>query len=277
MPSPTAQPDAGVRTTYLDCGVPVLWTFCPGRLSARLLFRVGQADERLAVRGRTHLAEHLALSDEHPAYPYNGMVEDLFTSFDVTAEPDEVVAHLARVTARLHDLPVQRLGREVDVLGHEQAGRGGAWDELRRRRFGMRGFGLSSCLELGLHDVQPCAVQDWAGEVFVAGNAALWLSGPPPAGLELRLPPGPRRPPPALQPMPSVGPSWYEEVDAPVAFTGLGATGAALTAAGWWLQRRLELALRMQRGLVYDVPSSVRHLSEGVTEMAWAVASASTS
>jgi hypothetical protein len=45
-----------LHDTEVD-GIPVVWSEVPGPLRAGLLFRVGQADERLVERGVTHLAD----------------------------------------------------------------------------------------------------------------------------------------------------------------------------------------------------------------------------
>ena len=50
-----------VHRTEVD-GVPVFWADGPGNAVGQLVFRVGQADEPLPLRGMTHLIEHLALA-----------------------------------------------------------------------------------------------------------------------------------------------------------------------------------------------------------------------
>jgi zinc protease len=263
-----AVPESRLSVTTTDSGVPVLWAPYGGALRAGLLFRVGQADEALPTRGVTHLAEHLALSTVgQPHYAFNGEVGQVSTSFDVMGAPEEVVAHLERVCLALHSLPVDRLGLEKQILEVEDTRRGDPLGELRRRRYGLAGYGLAGCAELGLHKVDAALLQGWARQVFTAGNAVLWMSGPPPAGLRLPLPPGPRYAAPAPQPRVHAGPTWYAGRGAGLALTALMARGEALGAASWWLERLLHHRLRAVHGHSYFTSVEVTPLAHALSEL----------
>lgn len=261
----------GHHTCTTDTGVPVLWSPYGGALRARLMFRVGQADETLVTRGVTHLVEHLALSTVGlPTYSFNGDVGDVLTGFDVTGEPEEVAAHLEQVCAALRALPLDRLHVEKGLLGVEEAGSGhrsSAAGELRLRRFGLQNFGLGSALELGLPRLDGAAVSAWAARSFTAGNAVLWLSGPPPADLRLPLPPGPRRPPPLPSPRRLAGPTWYRGDSPVLTMSALVVAGPTAAAAASYLERLLHLRLRTEAGHSYAVSVDVVPLAHGWAEL----------
>jgi zinc protease len=62
-------------------------------------------------------------------------------------------------------------------------------------RHGARDFGLPGYAELGLHALTPEDLQAWVARYFTRENAALWIAcDAVPAGLELSLPSGVRRP-----------------------------------------------------------------------------------
>ncbi|KGN32682.1 hypothetical protein N802_16955 [Knoellia sinensis KCTC 19936] len=184
---------SGVRTFWVDSGRPTL--------AASLLFRRGIVDETLATTGLTHLLEHLALHDRAKgALQVNGSVSLLQTQFDAHGPHEAVVAHLRELTSWLSAPQVADVAREASVLRAEAA-RQGASDvrAAMLNRYGARGPGLAGYGEPGLARVTAEAVTDLAAEWFTAGNAVLFLDGPPPADLAFHLNDGPLHEVPTAQ------------------------------------------------------------------------------
>ena len=248
---------AELQTTEID-GVPVVFTEEPnGPLVGALVFRVGQADEALTGRGHTHLIEHLALSRLTGTYRRsNGRVGMTVTLFDVEGEPEEVAGFFTDLAKGLQDLPVDRLETERRILRTEDARRGGSLGALAiGLRFGPQAYGVVDCPELGLPTATPEVLEAWSKRWFTKQNAALWLSGPPPEGLDLSaLPDGERRPTPPLEPYPAYRyPAWYPGADTYVAVSMVAKRSAALSVAVSVLQERLYERLRTQEGRSYEV------------------------
>lgn len=175
-----------IHRTEVD-GVPCFWADLPEEFEARLLFRVGAYDETLATRGTTHLVEHLAISDT-PLVPwrYSAWVTGLVTTYSLAGTPEQVVDGLAAVTARLRDLPLERVPATRRALITEDSRTSSARRSLRAR-YGARGPGLGLYPEYGVRRVTQEHLAGWARERFTAGNAVLVLTGPPPPGLRCRL------------------------------------------------------------------------------------------
>ena len=206
----------------------------------------------------THLAEHLLLAPLMGDFEsMNGTTESLRVSFHARGTPDEASAFLTAVCRQVQRADTMRIGEEAKVLRTEAAGRSGIsfGGHLVFDRTGYQGFGTAYLPELFLRTLDEAVLKDWIGERFVAGNAAIWISGPLPEDLFVELPPGPHRPPPAMTLIPGFeAPTITALDDAP----GLGASfvvhrSLATTAAFRALRRRLQHALRVDRGLGYDV------------------------
>ena len=185
-------------------GIPVWWAPRPGPLEATLAFRVGLADEPFALRGITHLTEHMALFPlGRRRYEYNASVDDHDTTFDVRGSREEVAEHLRAVVAGLTNLPRDRFEDELRVLAADGLSRtNGLPTQFNRLRFGARTYGGAAKRELGLRRITPDDVERWAAERFCKENAVLWMTGEPPADLRLDLPSGRRWPVPAAEPLP---------------------------------------------------------------------------
>lgn len=209
---PAALPP-GVRRSEID-GVPVFWVERPAspRLSAQLLFGVGQADEPFTGGHITHLLEHVVMRRFTDAtYETNAGVGVWVTSFDVESRPATVTRHLREVCETIGVLaaippdPVV-VETEREFLRAEEAqadGPGLAMMLPAAAWFGRSGVGLVGESTLGLENADPDALTDWCRHWFVRGNAALVLDGPPPEDLTLPLPAGdhPRRTPPSPRPL----------------------------------------------------------------------------
>lgn len=251
-------------------GVPTLWSPAPGPLTAALVFRIGRADERPADGGITHLVEHLAMAPlGQPRYDHNAFVEGNRTAFFASGTPDEVTGFLDVVTRALHELPLDRLTMEREVLRREGDSREGSIvDTHRHIRFGLAGHGLIGEPEFGLMTLEASRIDGWSKFGFTRGNAALWVTGEPPTSLRLHLADGDRRAPPA--------PTRIADVVLPshlgggVPGVGFGFLPPRRLGAGTFmsiLHRRLRQRLRMEQGLVYEVMTSYEPLDAD-----WAVA-----
>lgn len=236
-------------------GVPVVWQHAPGPLRASLLFRVGRRDETFVTGGITHLVEHLAMGALGRTHlDCNATVELGVTSFTATGREDAVVEFLARICAALSDLPTDRLATEASVVRAENS----VVDHpaiaiLLACRYGARGVGLAGFDEPALSALTAGQVRAHAGRYFVRGNAALTLTGPPPAALNLPLPDGGQQSLLPGTPLPLLRPTWS---DHPLDGVALGMTGPdveALATGARILRNRLEDDLRHHRGLAYDI------------------------
>lgn len=248
-------------------GVPVFWTpwdLQPQRVAIR--FRVGIADEPLALRGVSHLIEHLALFrfGEAP-FIYNGTVGQAITTFNAQGRTEEIHAFLADVVRELADLPYDRLTEEKRILGVEEAGIGsGSRARFHQLRFGASSYGLTIKRELARPLLEPEAIERWRTDWFTRGNAAIWMTGEPPEDLELPLPEGPRQPPPVSEPLPSVRlPAYALGTDGEVAIGLIGPESDAFRTALFVARRRLVECLRRERGVAYEVYRDSQPLGYG--------------
>ena len=200
-----------LHRTEVD-GVPAFWVDS-GRptLTAALVFRCGMVDETLPQTGWTHLLEHLALHGRGGgALQVNGMVSLLHTRFDAHGPSEAVARTLSDTAAWLAHPDLREFTRERGVLRAESALRSvGEIGPALVWRYGARGPGLAGYLEPGLSRATVAAIASLAAASFTRGNAALFLDGPPPAGLRLPLADGPARPTPVAVPCEEELPAAY--------------------------------------------------------------------
>ena len=248
--------------TELD-SVTTIWVEAPGPLRAGLLFRTGRADETLTTAGQTHLIEHLTLSSIHdPSQQHNGFVGEIITGFLVMGQPQEVSDFLAKVCDTIQSLPGDRLESEKQVLAAESATR--RYDfrsNLLVWRYGAGGYGLTGMPEFGLQVITLQQLRDYSVQRFTKENAILWLSGPPPVGLHLRLPHGIKQPPPPLAPIQWTFPSWF--VDDVCGGIAAGATVPRVSASTIFCEiasKRLRERLRMAKAVSYAPAVIYDHL-----------------
>src|SRR3954454_8065950 len=258
-----------INVTSVD-RVPVLHGDREGPLRAVLLFRVGQADELLPIRGITHLVEHLALTTTgRGAHAFNGATGSIYTSFIVAGETEDVVGHLQKVCSALGNLPLDRLNHERGVIKPEAAQAGGrASRSLAAWRWGPTGHGLTGFDEVGLDGLTTQAVAAWSRRWFTRDNAVLWLSGKVPA--QLRLPlldarKGSQRELPATEAVVSL-PASYTFTPRGVAASYLVPRTAAAPALLYIAQKRLQTRLRDQLGISYGVQAALDPLNASTSE-----------
>ncbi|WP_326560078.1 insulinase family protein [Micromonospora sp. NBC_01796] len=272
-----------IRQLEVD-GVPTLLAPTDGPMQAGLAFRVGTADETLARSGVTHLLEHLALAPIGLAdYHFNGATGPAVTRFQLQGSEQDIADFLAAVCRNLHDLPMQRLDLEKEILRTEWSSRSpGAMDSVPLWRHGARDHGLASYPEFGLSMLTPEHLRTWAGRYFTRENAVLWIAGARvPAGLRLPLPNGTRHPVPTPSSALPTTPAYFTSGSRAVA---LDAVVRRDTAAGVFaevLERELFRSLRQEGGLSYTATAvyeprdseyaTLRALADALPEKQWAV------
>jgi hypothetical protein len=238
-------------------GVPAVWVDGDrGPLRLGLAFRVGRADETLVRGGITHLIEHLALHRVGVAdYHYNGATGLTVTTFVTSGNTDEVCRFVETVCGGLRDLPVDRVEVERSILRTEAAGRQrGAAERLALWRYGPASYGLGAYPEFGLDDHSVDDLRAWVDRWFTRGNAVVWCIGaPPPDGLRIDLPDGPRMPPPvATSALPRL-PAYFSADVNGVAFDAVLPRSSAANMYAAILGRRLRGVLRQDLGISYTV------------------------
>jgi predicted Zn-dependent peptidase len=257
-----------VRLTVTEIdGVATVWAQVAGPLRASLLVRAGTSDETLPTHGVTHLLEHLAMFGVgRPGDHSNGFVDATHTLFHVVGDDDLVTGFLDTVTRQLADPPAHRLDDERGVLAAESAGRSrGPWDEHLLWRYGATGYGLAGHEPFGERSVDAAALAAWSRRFATRGNAVLWLSGPPPAGLRLHLPDGERIP--ARDPRRTIVegyPAWFTGPDDGVSLDAILPRDVASAALAHVLRARLVDDLRSRRAVAYS-PDTGSHRLTGDT------------
>ncbi|MFI9366909.1 M16 family metallopeptidase [Kitasatospora sp. NPDC053057] len=253
-------------------GVPAVFAHRAGRLSAGLVFRVGQADETLARTGITHLVEHLALHRQGVAdYHFNGATGSLHTHFHLDGSEQDVSSFLLGVCQSLAQLPMDRLETEKAILRTEETGRStGPAEAMGLWRYGAQGHGLVSYPEWGITGLGPQEVQQWADTWFTRGNAALWVAGERvPAGLRLPLRAGARMPVPAATSALPTTPAYFNGGTGQVLFDAVLPHGAATSLYASGLERELFRTLRQEGGYSYTATAGCAHRGDG-----WSVVTA---
>jgi hypothetical protein len=251
-----------VNRTEVD-GVPVFWSDIPMPRMGALVFGVGRSHERAATGGITHLVEHVALAPlTQQEYGHNGFVAGPRTVFHAAGTDEELAAYFGTVTRSIAEPPLGQLGMHRRILRQEAKDRQtGIAGHLAWLRFGNAGHGLAATDELGLGWLGADVVRDWARSRFTREAAAMWFSGPPPAGLRIELPSGAGSHAIPLTPVPAVGfPAYLSWQPARVSMSYLSERSAATMAALESVARRAREVLRFERGLVYDVLTDYERL-----------------
>lgn len=258
--APSVQPaiDAIAEIDHYELDdIPLFHLPTPGSTTLTLAFRVGRADEPVINGGLTHLAEHLVMTAVSSAFDHsNGMTEPFRVSFTLRGSPADASRFLRDICRAIESPPFRRMHEEANVLRTEAASRAGMGMSLRLTWFrtGFQGVGTFGLPELFLRFLDERVLRDWIATHFVAGNAAIWIAGDLPDDLEVSLPPGPRTPLPEV--------SWIPGLETPTFVVdetlGIGASffvdrTSATSTAFRTLERHLKQALRLDRGLAYDV------------------------
>lgn len=266
-----------VDRTTID-GIPVLRSSgVAGRHAAGLVFRVGQFDEALPDRGVTHMVEHLTFGGHHEAtYHFNASVEGRYTQYIVeSADPADIATYLRAVCEGLTTDHGAILERERRILRTEAASRGGAGmlGNCLVERYGARGPGLLNYQEFGFERLGWADVAAWRERWFTAGNAALWVAGDLPDGLEMPLPHGPAQQVPDAVTLPLALPAYVTGAKGGIAASLVTDRSSASQATLGILRRRLTQAMRHDHGLTYDVGLDVLDVDAGHSH-AWLTADA---
>ena len=213
-----------MNATTVD-GVPCFWADVPGPCQAGLLFRVGRADETLPTAGITLLVQRLAYAD--------GAVDSVITSFQAEVERPAVAGFFEKVCRSLSALPLGGLATEKRVLSVEYEREDpGLPERMMMMRFGAVRHGLSFYEPMGARWLAPEDVADWARRWFTRGNAAVWMTCPPPPDLRLPLPDGGRAPAPDPVAIPGLQlPAFAAAGHGLTASTMVGRRSAPLTVA----------------------------------------------
>lgn len=241
-----------MQVTEVD-GVPAFW-MDSGRstLSAALVFRHGMVDEELATSGWTHLLEHLALHGRgRGTLTVNGEVSLLTTRLDLHGPPNRVAEELTDIARWLSEPDLGHLSHEQSVLGAESEARGsGEAASALLWRYGAQGPGLAAYPEPGLMRATEASLRELCARSFVRGNAALFLDGPPPPGIALHLPDGPRNAVPMARECGDARPAAYE-IRSGIVLSGVVARSAAATVLTAVLRELLVRELRERDGGAY--------------------------
>jgi Peptidase M16 inactive domain len=249
-------------------GIPLFHLPMPGETILSLGFRVGRADEPVTRGGMTHIAEHLILTPIEGVMDHaNGTTEPFRVTFTKRGSPAEISRFLLDVCRSIENPRLSRMHEEARVLRTEASGRGGAGMALRLAwyRAGYQGLGTLMLPEFFLRRLDEAVLRAWIDQNLVAGNAVIWVAGDLPDDLVVDLAPGPRRPlPPA---------DWIDGLETPtfvveevpgVAASFLVERSLAGSAGMQAVERRLRHALRVERGLAYDVGSEGIPIAPGL-------------
>jgi hypothetical protein len=129
-------------------------------------------------------------------------------------------------------------------------------------RTGYRGIGNVELPELFLRGLDEQILGEWIAKHFVAGNAAIWVTGELPHDLYESLEPGPATPVPEFAPIPGFeGPTMLTGDFGGVSASFLVDRGLAIQVGLNAAEHHLQKALRVDRGLGYAVGSDYRPIS----------------
>ncbi|NUR70540.1 MAG: hypothetical protein HOU81_06950 [Hamadaea sp.] len=197
-------------------GVTVVWHPAAGQLSATLTFGCGLRDEDVDRIGLTHLVQLLVR--DTVGVPVDSMTSMVDSHFSTAGPPESVVQRLAAICAALAAPPFDTLaevaasadpGDRFLDLDIEDSTRD-PWGSLLAHRLGPAGLGLARWAPVAYQEFTKDEIRAHVARGFAAGNAVLALSGPPPEGLRLPLPAGPRTATASSLPIVTT-PSWYAD------------------------------------------------------------------
>jgi hypothetical protein len=240
-----------MRHAVVD-GVRVVWDDLPGPYQAALVVGCGSRDEEIDQLGLTSLVVQLVLEAVDGAEDRDA-TDSMTSLIAASGSPDDVAVYFADCCAAVADL---RPGDLADAFWYGTAYRD-PWLSLLAHRLGRSGPGLTRWPVVDSGQFTAGEIRAHAARYFTAGNTVLALSGPPPDGLRLPLPPGaavPRADPPEAR----LRRCWYTDEVAGVAVAMSGTAGPAALALQLVLAKRVAAALQ-RNGLHYrTIPSWTR-------------------
>ena len=187
------------------------------------------------------------------------------THFWFYGDRDQGIERLAATVRAMADLPVDRVERERGILRAEAQGRGSSqWSVHAAYRYGTTGFGLVAFDEFGLARLGRADLRAYAKRFYASGNVVLYMTGVPPAELDIRLPEGPVVQAPQPRPIPYVEyPSSLERgPDGSVGVSFVVQRTHAQVAAKEIAEARLRQWLRHRAGVTYQARGALRPLDE---------------
>lgn len=174
-----------------------------------------------------------------------------------------MTSFLASICDALTSIPSNRLEAEKQVLAAESAAR--PYDfrlNLLVWRYGTAGYGQLGMTELGIRKATLKQLHKHSAQRFTKENAILWLSGPPPTDLRLRLPHGTKQPIPPLAPIQHTFPCWF--LDNASGGVAAGTTVPRVTVSSVFSEiasRRLHKRLRTVQAISYAPSVFYDHLN----------------
>lgn len=170
-------------------GIPFFYLEGSEPAKVSIQFRVGMCDEPAALRGVTHIAEHLALNPiGNSNIRFNAVVGISVVNFYARGSDEELEKFITTVTDGLTDPPIDRLEQERSVLLTEAEGdEPGLVQYLMSLRYGYRTFGAWALPEFGLHTVDAEQLRQWNAKVFTRENCAIAFHGPAQPTWDLNL------------------------------------------------------------------------------------------
>lgn len=255
-----------MQRTEID-GVTTFWEQGPEPFTGSLVFGVGARHETFRTAQVAHLVEHLVMSTMPKTHlDHNARVEIDTTTFHATGPREAVVDFLERVCRALADLPLHHMEREAGVLHAEEGtSEHPALCWALDRRFGRSGPGLLSSTGPGPKRITQDHVREFVTRHFVRDNAVLVMTGPPPEGLRLPLPAGPRPPEypgkATALPLPAF---LRDEIPHPTLSFTLSREEWSGSLVRILAERVLD-DIRHQRGIAYDVDLATARLDADLT------------
>ncbi|MFJ3635961.1 hypothetical protein [Streptomyces sp. NPDC090112] len=251
-------------------GVTVLWQTAPapGPLTAVLSFGTGVRDETAPTLGVTRLVEALAMTRVgNRPHEFGSTVGEETTHFIATGTPDDITGFLHAVCSALGDLPLHDTAHTTRLLGiHAPLTCDHRGSAPLDARYGPHGLGLLAHQGPDTYArLRPDTARTHAATHFTRGNAVLTLDGPPPAGLTLPLPDGPRPHRPAPRLRAGTAGTWQQrQIDTVSLLLTSHAHEPAADAAAHVLGRRVEQNTHRTRGIT-DEPTHHRFLRDRLT------------
>jgi predicted Zn-dependent peptidase len=183
-----------VNTTSHN-GIASYWLDREGLCTGTLIFGVGMRDEPPTQAGITHLVEHVLLRVVQPVtVVHGGTVTTDSLQFHASDRPEAVAGFLSAVAAAASTFEAvtdEDLALEKSVLEAEDPHKFSTVSSgLLTYRYGTNGVGAAHFGAPATAGLTKAETTEWACRWLTSQNAALTFTGPLPASLDIRLPPG---------------------------------------------------------------------------------------